>query len=60
MTYLNRMPCTANLRTRGLSRVFYLQVLTTPDIMRQISTELDHLRRSYALKSLLGTSYKRR
>ena len=52
-THLNRVHCTANTRTRGLSRVFYLQVLTTPDVMRQISTELDQLRRGYALKSLL-------
>ena len=47
----------ANVRARssngGLSRVFYLQVLTTPDVMRQIGTELDIVRRSYVLKTLL-------
>ena len=52
-TRLNRVHCTANTRIRGLSRIFYLQVLTTPDVMGQISTELDLLRRGFALKSLL-------
>ena len=56
---IHRTPATlANVRARasngtGLSRVFYLQVLTTPDVMRQIGTELDIVRRSYVLKTLL-------
>ena len=54
---IHRTPSTlANVRARssnGLSRVFYLQVLTTPDVMRQIGTELDIVRRSYILKTLL-------
>ena len=54
--YLNTFPTSASKRNNGrVSRIFYLQVLTTPDIMEQINTELDRVRRGYALKSLLDT-----
>jgi hypothetical protein len=52
-TRMNQIKCSASLRTCGLSRIFYLQVLTTPDIMLKITTELDRLRRDYSVKSLL-------
>ena len=53
---LNRHPCSAAQRNCGrISRIFYLQVLTTPDIMEQINAHLDRVRRGYALKSLLDS-----
>ena len=53
---LNKHPCSAAQRNCGrISRIFYLQVLTTPDIMEQINAHLDRLRRAYALKSLLDS-----
>lgn len=45
--------CTAADRLKGISRVFYLQLLTPPDIMHKINCELDRLRREYTLKTLL-------
>ena len=54
--FLNQFPTSASKRNNGrFSRIFYLQVLTTADIMEQINTELDRVRRGYALKSLLDT-----
>ena len=51
---LNKHACSAAQRNCGrVSRIFYLQVLTTPDIMEQINSQLDRIRRGYALKSLL-------
>ena len=47
------LKCSAHLRTSGLSRIFYLQVLTTPDVMGKINSELDRLRRAYGLKAIL-------
>ena len=53
---LNKHPCSAAQRNCGrISRIFYLQVLTTPDIMEQINAHLDRVRRAYALKSLLDS-----
>ena len=53
---LHRIQSSASKRNCGrVSRVFYLQVLTTPDIMEQINTYLDRVRRGYALKSLLDS-----
>ena len=53
---LNRNSCTASQRNNGrMSRIFYLQVLTTPEIMAQISAHLDRVRREFALKSLLDS-----
>ena len=54
--FLNQFPTSASKRNNGrVSRIFYLQVLTTADIMEKINTELDRVRRGYALKSLLDT-----
>ena len=54
--YLNNFPSSASKRNNGrISRIFYLQVLTTPEIMEQINSELDRVKRGYALKSLLDT-----
>lgn len=44
--------CTAAER-RGYSRVFYLQVLTSNDVLLRIDKELEKLRCDYYLKSLL-------
>lgn len=53
---LNKHQCSAYERNCGrVSRIFYLQVLTTPDVMEQINEHLDRLRRGYALKSLLDS-----
>ena len=53
---LNKHACSAAQRNCGrVSRIFYLQVLTTPDIMEQINSQLDRIRRGYALKSLLDS-----
>ena len=53
-----RINCTASQRNNGrCSRIFYLQVLTTPEIMGQISSHLDRVRREFVLKSLLDSHH---
>lgn len=56
---LNKHECSAGQRNccGRMSRIFYLQVLTTPDIMEQINSHLDRVRRGYALKSLLDSQH---